>query len=79
MKRAQLVADAVSVLCPECGEPQPNKTDGSEQWTASDFAKVMAPKRHPVSHRPKEPSARTACVSCDVEFLLFTDSKVMFQ
>lgn len=34
---AQLVAEAVTVLCPECGEPQPNPENGSHLWTLDHF------------------------------------------
>lgn len=64
IKRAQLVADAVAVLCPHCAEPQPNKEDGSEQWTAENFAKIQG---------------RWKCVACDEQFLIAVESKVMFQ
>jgi len=64
MKRAQLVADAVAVLCPECGEPQPNRTDGSEQWTVEDF---------------KRASGALKCVACDVRFIAGPDTKVQFR
>lgn len=64
MKRAQLVADAVAVLCPECAEPQPNKRDGSEQWTKENFIGV---------------SATFKCVACDARFMLTDDTKVMFR
>lgn len=69
MKRAQLVAEAVAVLCPECGEPQPNR-DGSEMWTLEDFRT-----------RALAPGARSAvaCVACDVRFLMASDTKVMFR
>lgn len=63
MKRAYLLADAVSVLCPHCQEPQPNKSDGSEQWTIEDFRKAE------VKHR---------CVACDEWFYVAPDSKVQF-
>jgi hypothetical protein len=66
MKRAQLVADAVAVLCPHCGEPQPNKNDGSEQWTVENF-------------KNKRVKGTMACVSCDVRFVLTPDTKVMFR
>jgi len=36
MKVCQIVAEAVTVLCPYCGQPQPN-AQGSEMWTAEDF------------------------------------------
>jgi hypothetical protein len=65
IRRSQLVADAVAVLCPYCAEPQPNPSDGSEQWTAEDFLKVV--------------TARRTCVACDVIYLISSDSKVMFQ
>lgn len=36
MKKCQLVAELVAVLCPNCGESQPNR-DGSEMWMSEDF------------------------------------------
>jgi len=66
MKRAQLVAEAVAVLCPACGEPQPNKADGSEQWTLQNF-------------KDKRVNGTMACVSCDERFILTPDTKVMFR
>lgn len=62
---AQLVADAVSVLCPSCGEPQPNSRDGSEQWEIADF-KAVADK------------SPIACVSCDAPMFVWSTPKVMF-
>jgi len=64
IKRAQLVADAVAVLCPFCAEPQPNRSDGSEQWTPQDFTKLQG---------------RWKCVACDEQFMVSTDSKVQFR
>lgn len=64
IRRSQLVADAVSVLCPYCAEPQPNPSDGSEQWTKEDFQK-------------SEP--RKDCVSCERTFMVSSDSKVQFS
>ena len=64
MRRAQLVADAVAVLCPWCAEPQPNKEDGSEQWTAENFAKIQGSWK---------------CVACDERFLITKDTKVMYR
>jgi hypothetical protein len=63
MKRAQLMADAVAVVCPHCGEPQPNPSDGSEQWTLDDFVKAPPTK---------------ACVACDKVMLVGCDRKVQF-
>jgi hypothetical protein len=65
IRRAQLVADAVAVLCPYCGEPQPNKVDGSEQWTADNFAAILG-------------KPRIVCVACDKPMLAEPDSKVQF-
>ena len=62
--RAQLVAESVSVVCPKCGETQPNKQDGSEQWTPENFMKS---------------SGRYVCVSCDQTLIVVTDSKVSFR
>lgn len=80
MKRAQLVAEAVAVLCPECGEAQPNR-EGSEMWTLEDFQKREAAlAKGPRGGVRKEPrSSSFACVSCDVRFLLTGDTKVMFR
>lgn len=64
VKRATLVADAVAVLCPSCGEPQPNKVDGSEQWTIQEFKSLQGSWK---------------CVSCDVRFLITPESKVQFR
>ena len=65
LKRAQLIADTVSVLCPFCGEPQPNKSDGSEQWTVEDF------------NKPRTDLLK--CVSCDARFIGGYDAKVQFR
>ena len=62
-RKAQLVAEAVTVVCPFCGEPQPG-VNGSEYWTHEDFAKL---------------SGRRKCSSCDEEITVVTDSKVQFR
>lgn len=62
---AQLVADAVSVLCPYCGEPQPNPKDGSEQWEKGHF-------------RATNDEPRRKCVSCDEEMFIFSRQEVQF-
>lgn len=80
MKRAQLVAEAVAVLCPVCGDAQPNR-DGSEMWTLDDFRKRDAA----LAKGPRGGALKVArssqftCVSCDVRFLLTADTKVMFR
>jgi hypothetical protein len=63
MRRAQLFAEAVSVLCPFCGEPQPSPGIGSEMWTRPDFDKK---------------SGEFACVSCDERILITVDPKAQF-
>lgn len=68
-RRAQLVADAVNVCCPWCGEPQPNGNDGSEQWTSKDIGDTIEGLRAGI----------LTCVSCDKAFLLTSDSKVQFS
>lgn len=62
LRRVQLVAVAVTVLCPHCGEPQPNK-DGSEMWTLQDFIAG---------------SRVDKCVSCDQRILITSDPKAQF-
>jgi predicted RNA-binding Zn-ribbon protein involved in translation (DUF1610 family) len=61
-KRAQLLAEAVSVLCPACGEPQPNH-EGSEMWIRQDFERAKAV-------RP--------CVACDVPLLVSANPTARF-
>lgn len=53
------------MLCPLCGEPQPNKFDGSEQWTAENFAAFT--------------ESNLTCVSCDQPMRVTSDSKVAFD
>jgi hypothetical protein len=61
-RRAQLFAEAVAVLCPWCGEPQPEK-GGSEMWTRSDF---------------DYKSGIFPCVACDEPVLITVDPKAQF-
>lgn len=68
VRRAQLVADVVSVLCPWCGEPQPNSDDGSEMWDRQMFMSDQSDSR----------SHRRGCVSCDGIMLVDADSKAVF-
>lgn len=63
MKYAQLIADAVAVVCPDCGECQPNPDDASQQWMPEDFAKTKL----------------TKCVSCDTPLHISWKSKVQFD
>lgn len=80
IRRAQLVAEAVAVLCPHCGTPQPNPQDGSEQWTSENFKKLAtATLRSPISHRRVPASLQRTCVSCDEPMYVFSDTKVQFQ
>lgn len=62
IKRAQLVAEAVCVLCPHCGEPQPSR-NGSEMWTHEDFLGGATTRE---------------CVSCDGPMIVSPDPKVQF-
>jgi len=66
IRPAQLVADAVSVLCPYCGEPQPNPRDGSEQWEKGDFRAV-------------NDAPRSKCGSCDKEMFIFSQQEAAFN
>jgi len=61
-RRAYLIAEAVSVCCPFCGDIQP-APNGSEYWISEDFIKK---------------NGRHACVSCDAPILIFNDSKANF-
>jgi hypothetical protein len=63
VRRAQLIAEAVTVVCPECDAAQP-AYGGSEMWTDEDFRKS---------------SGTRPCVSCDAPLIIQTDSKVQFR
>lgn len=73
-RRAQLIADAVNVCCPWCGDAQPNPVDGSEQWTIENF-RVEETR----TNGRRKRSHRRHCVSCDKPMLIDCDPKVMFQ
>lgn len=73
MRRAQLVADAVAVLCPYCGEPQPNPRDGSEQWTLENFRARTTKRGRPIV------AGRRTCVSCEAPMIIGPDTKVQFR
>ncbi len=68
-KRAKLVADAVSILCPSCGEPQPNGNDGSEQWTQTDVRRELEGLRNGI----------LKCASCAQAFRIVPSARVLFQ
>lgn len=61
-KQAQIVVFMVEVLCPHCGEAQPNPDNGGFPWTPAELKQHAGGKRE--------------CVSCDEPFLLFNQSKV---
>lgn len=63
MRDAQIIAEAVAVICPYCAATQPNK-DGSEMWTAEDFLTGFN------IHK---------CVSCDEVMRLVFQSRVSFS
>ncbi len=62
-KVAQLVAESVNVLCPECGEPQPDPEGGSHLWLP---AQVEGAQGHHL------------CVACDAHFVITTRRTVQF-
>lgn len=63
IRRARLFAEAVTVACGYCGEPQPNR-EGSEMWIAEDF-----------QHK----SGRHQCIACDEWILIESDSRAAFD
>lgn len=65
MKIAQLVAEAVSVVCPSCGADQPSPGDGSMFWTSEDFLKIN--------------DSAYKCVSCEERIMISKQSKVRFD
>lgn len=65
MKRAQLIAEEVFVVCPSCGERQPNPDDGGELWVKAAF-RYLTPDRY-------------KCVSCDQTLMIATSPMVQFK
>lgn len=63
-KLATVIAEVVNVLCPECGEPQPNPDNGADNWKAEEV-------------RAEAGKARS-CVSCDQPFQLQMVNRVGF-
>ncbi len=63
IKVAQLVAEAVNVLCPECGEPQPDPDNESHMWLPQQVEKY---------------AGRRTCVACDAQMLVVTRRTVQF-
>jgi len=61
-RKAQLIAESVSVCCPHCGEAQPDK-NGSELWTEESFI-----------HK----QGKFMCVSCEEEMSIWTGSTAQF-
>lgn len=55
MKLAQIVATTLAVLCPHCGEVQPDPASGSDQWLPEQIREIQG---------------RKICVSCDEPFIL---------
>ena len=64
LRPAQLMCEVVAVLCPYCGDPQPNPSDGSEQWE----------RRHFV-----DANERKQCSACDEWMHVFMSRKVQFS
>ena len=65
VQRAMLFTTTCQVVCPMCGDAQPNRTDGSDLWEERDFdALGLTPS-------PK-------CVSCDHRLVIATDSHVQW-
>lgn len=63
-KVATLVAEAVNVCCPHCGEPQPDPDNASHMWTHAQVARVNGTRR--------------TCTACDEPMLVQTQRKVVW-
>ena len=63
VRRVQLACEAVSVLCPFCGEPQPSPDNGSDMWIRENFAAR---------------AGVFPCVACDEHILISSDPKAQF-
>lgn len=60
-RTAIIVAATVEVLCPHCGESQPNPDNGAFAWTPDEVTMKQG---------------RRECVSCDFAFTLHAQSRV---
>ena len=61
MKRAVLVASAIEIRCPHCGEPQPSPDNGSDMWLPFQVEAFQGVRK---------------CVSCDKPFDIQAMSKI---
>ena len=59
---ATIVASTVEVLCPHCGEPQPNPDNGADSWLPEE---VFANE------------GQRTCDSCDNEFRIVAQPKAV--
>lgn len=64
MRRAQIIACAVEVLCPHCGGSQPNPDHGAFAWLPDEVRKEAAERD------------KRVCVECDETFLLVAENRV---
>ena len=64
-RTATITAVSLEVLCPFCGEPQPNPNTGSHTWLPHEVADAAA-----------KAGARILCTACDAMSLLHSRSRV---
>lgn len=57
-----LIAVSLEILCPHCGEPQPDPEIGSHIWTIDQLRAANEQKRE--------------CVSCEQSFVIFSATKI---
>lgn len=62
MKLATIATESLLVLCPSCGEAQPNPDNGADNWTPEEVRSV---------------SEHKTCVACDARFAVQSVNKAL--
>lgn len=55
VKKAQLIAAAIAVICPSCKEPQPAPDNGSDLWEPFHIELALGKQRHCTNESCKKP------------------------
>lgn len=61
MRNAIVVAALLEVLCPHCGDPQPNPSNGAHLWLIDEVSGNQG---------------KRTCVACDEPFILMAQHRV---
>lgn len=67
-KPAQIIANTLAVLCPHCGEAQPDPENGSDMWTPDEVREASS-----------SAAAKRDCTACDQPMIIFATTKALVQ